>query len=73
MGLDIICHRNLVESNGHVAFDDDGNVNFDAGWFLLNIHPEFDRADGLSSTRAYKAEESMSLRGEKNIAQYGTT
>ena len=59
MGLDITCHRNLVVTGGREAFDDDGNINFVDGWFLLRIHPEFDRADGLCAYRPYKAEESM--------------
>lgn len=59
MGLDITCYKNLTESDG---CGDAGLVDIASGWFQFDIQSEFDLADNLSASRAYKAESFMCFR-----------
>lgn len=60
MGLDITAYRGLTEAKGNEAFDDEGEVRYEDGWFRVFVDNAFPgRADDLKDRHAYKAAESF--------------
>ena len=63
MGLDIIAHKCIVEATGSEAFDEEGELKWEEGWFQVYVNPDYpDRAKNISGGLAYKSKEKIGFR-----------